>query len=72
MTDRKLPQPSDNTLYPLVSRERIDEVFRIFSYMGIHEQPSGSEDRAPYPRFKKLSFLKPHPYGIKVSDRSES
>lgn len=70
MTDKKSPQPSDNTHYPLVSRERVDEVFRIFSLMGIHEQPSS--DRAPYPRFKKLSFLKPHPYGIKVSDRSES
>ena len=70
MTAKKSPQPSDNTPYPPVSRERIDEVLRIFSLMGIHEQPSGDKD--PYPRFKKLSFLKPHPYGIKVSDRSES
>lgn len=71
MTDKNSPRPSDSTPYPLVSQERIDEVLRIFSSMGIHEPPRSDGDRHSLPRFKELSILKPHPYGIKVSGRSE-
>ena len=71
MTDKNLPRSVDSTLYPLVSQERIDEVLRIFSSMGIHEPPSSDRDSHSLPRFKEISILKSHPYGIKISGRSE-
>ena len=67
MTGKKSHQTS-NTDYAPVNQERVAEVFRIFSLMGIQALTSG-EDHTQ--RIKEFSILKPHPYGIKVSDRSE-
>ncbi len=69
MTEKILPQPADSASRPQVSREREVEIYRVFTEMGIHGQPSTG---GRYPRFKKLGFLAPPPYGVEVSGNSGS
>ena len=67
--DKKRSQSGNNRSRNVTDRQA--KVCRIFELTDVSEQPSyGQID--PYPRFKKLNFLKPSPYGIGISDNLEN